>query len=82
MSAGPGLTINRSLAREDFPFTLVVYRSDDHAWCWAVTLLAPPGDALVPLYVPPLAVHEGVPVWVQTTTAQGQIVTTGPYGDD
>ena len=80
MSA-PGFGINRSLAREDFPFTIVAYRKDG-SWAWAITILAPPGDALVPVCVPPLAKWEDAPIFVTTMTARGFLTMSGPYPDD
>ena len=66
------LRINRSLRRSDFPATIWAFRSDDHTWCWAVTIFAPRDDSLVPLFVPPLAKIEGVPIDVKVLTAGQQ----------
>ena len=68
------------LAAADYPVTLRALRADNLAVVWAVTLLCPPRGQRAPLYVPPLARWEGVPIFVEVTTAQGVRTRTGPYG--
>jgi hypothetical protein len=69
-----GFAINRSLRRADFPVTMWAVRSDNDQPVWGVTLMAPPGNVLVPLRVPPVATWVGVPVDIITKTAQGVVV--------